>query len=170
MRRQETSVPPCVSRREFNGPFASLPFLAVSQPHPCPENDRWKQIVENCYVSVYDNGIIKLTVDFKWNNNILKIVLVHFFCFSFSLLLATTAMVASTQSTGMLYRTPFDQSSAEWIGGMQIAVAVCEVIAVGNEVLQMFRQGRQYLMDGGGWNIVDLCGSTARCSGCPLFR
>ena len=80
------------------------------------------------------------------------------------------AMVASTQSTGMLYRTPFDQSSAEWIGGMQIAVAVCEVIALGNEVLQMFRQGRQYLMGGGGWNIVDLCGSTARCSGCPLFR
>ena len=28
---------------EFNGPFASLPFLAVSLPHPCPENDRWKQ-------------------------------------------------------------------------------------------------------------------------------
>jgi hypothetical protein len=104
--------------------------------------------------------VIKLTVDFKWNNNIRKIVLVHFACYSISLLLATTAMVASTQSMGALYGTPADQSAAAWIDGFQIAVAVCEVIALGNEVLQMFRQGKQYLVDGGSWNLVDICSSS----------
>ena len=32
---------------EFNGPFVSLPFLAVSLPHPCPNNDRWKQTMSH---------------------------------------------------------------------------------------------------------------------------
>ena len=103
--------------------------------------------------------VIKLTVDFKWNNNIRQIVLVHFACYIISLLVAMTAMVASTQRVAST-QWPADQSATAWIDGIQIAVAVCEVMALGNEILQMFRQGKQYLVDGGSWNLVDICSSS----------
>ena len=104
-------------------------------------------IVEHCTSDVFGIEAIKMTVDFKWNANARKILLAHLGGYSMSLVLATVAMVASTQS-----------GRTAWIDGLQAAVCVCETIALGNEAMQMRRQGRQYL-DGGGWNVIDVATS-----------
>ena len=42
-----------------------------------PQKQTFHLIVENCDASIFENEIIKLTVNFKWTHNVRKIVLMH---------------------------------------------------------------------------------------------
>ena len=112
-------------------------------------------IVENCDASVFANQVIKLTVDFKWTHNVRKIVLVHLAGYGLSLIVATVGMVASTQSSWNI-ACPSCWIPSAGVDALQIAVIVCEVAALLNEAMQMYRQKAQYMQDGGGWNLVDV--------------
>ena len=132
-----------------------LPGLC-DDPHNLELDQRaFHLIVENCDASVFANQVIKLTVDFKWTHNVKKIVLVHLAGYGLSLLAATAGMVASTQSSWNI-ACPSCWIPSVGVDALQIAVIVCEVAALLNEAMQMYRQKAQYMQDGGGWNLVDV--------------
>jgi hypothetical protein len=112
-------------------------------------------IVENCEASIFENEVIKMVVHFKWTHNVRKIVLMHLAGHSLSLILAMVGMVVSTQS-GQNLTCPACWVPSSGIDALQIAVMMCETVALGSEVRQMRKQGAQYLQDGGGWNILDV--------------
>jgi len=127
-----------------------------NDPHTLELHQRvFHLIVENCDASVFANQVIKLTVDFKWAHNVRKIVLVHLAGYGLSLLVATVGMVASTQSSWNI-ACPSCWIPSAGVDALQIAVIVCEVAALLNEAMQMYRQKAQYMQDGGGWNLVDV--------------
>jgi hypothetical protein len=127
-----------------------------NDPHTLELHQRaFHLIVENCDASVFANQVIKLTVDFKWTHNVRKIVLVHLAGYSLSLLVATVGMIASTQSRWTI-ACPSCWIPSAGVDVLQIAVIVCEVAALLNEAMQMYRQKAQYMQDGGGWNLVDV--------------
>jgi WD40 repeat protein len=132
-----------------------LPGLC-DDPHNLKLDQRaFHLIVENCDASVFANQVIKLTVDFKWTHNVRKIVLVHLAGYGLSLIVATVGMVASTQSSWNI-ACPSCWIPSAGVDALQIAVIVCEVAALLNEAMQMYRQKAQYMQDGGGWNLVDV--------------
>jgi len=55
-------------------------------------------LVKNCPSAVFDIQTIIQLINFKWKHNVRKIVLVHLGGYTLSLVLATVAMVLSTQS------------------------------------------------------------------------
>lgn len=145
-------VTPCASR------VVLLPGLCDDPHEVDPLKRVFHQVVENCDASVFENEVIKLTVDFKWTHNVRKIVLAHLAGYSLSLILATVGMIASTQSgkniTCWMYTACWMPSTA--VDVLLIAVMVCETIALGSEMMQCCRQRQQYLQDGGGWNLLDI--------------
>lgn len=140
---------------EVSSRVVLLPGLC-EDPHSVKLDKRtFHLIVENCDVSVFSNEIIKLVIDFKWTHNVRKIVLTHLVGYSVSLFLATVAMIASTQYIYAL-RSVSMVRLAPSVDALQIAVIVCEGIALGNEMMQMCYRKKQYVLDGGVWNLLDI--------------
>ena len=69
-----------------------LPGL-LDNPHKKNNQRAFHNIVENCDASVFDIEVIKMTVDFKWDFNVRKIVLAHLAGYSVCLVVASIAMV-----------------------------------------------------------------------------
>ena len=133
-------------------------------PHFLGDRSRspFHTIVRRCGSDVYESKLMSLCVQSKWERNVWPRLRVQLVLYFVSLVLASSAMVASSvqgdDNGGE--DGPSSSVASLVVHVVQAAMMVSESLSLGNEALQLVREGGAIYFTGP-WNLVDVSASVA---------
>ena len=129
-----------------------------------PESSPLLPIIMNCDASVFKSELIKLGIQFKWENSVYKLVVKHVVFHVVCLVLSSLAMIYTTQlhtDDGSSSTTTQQSTTASVLQSVSIA---CQLISLILQALRLSRLGCALYMDSW-WSSMDAAASACLLAG-----